>query len=39
MVSSEDSGGSSASSSVGVGGQLRRAWSRGEEIRREQERA
>jgi hypothetical protein len=39
MVSSEDSSGGSTSSAIGVGGLLRRAWSRGEEIRRQQERA
>jgi hypothetical protein len=35
VVSSEDSGGGSVSSSIGVGGLLRRACSKGEEIWRE----
>jgi hypothetical protein len=39
MVSSKDNSGGSTSSAIGVGGLLRRAWSRGEEIRRQQERA
>jgi hypothetical protein len=39
VVSSEDSGGGSMSSSIGVGGLLRRACSIGEEIRREHQAA
>jgi hypothetical protein len=39
MVGSKDNSGGSTSSAIGVGGLLRRAWSRGEEIRRQHERA